>query len=111
MEPFAYVGRSRRQLRTEVKGTVLLCEGYGERKEMITLNKWYPLVQPTHTARELAFDKAVEKVQEEYRYAMECLKQVRKTEDLELELYNKRGRQNAIELGSFEDRRRFQIFV
>jgi hypothetical protein len=78
---------------------------------MITLNKWYPLVQPTHTARQLAFDKAVEKVQEEYRYAMECLKQVRKTQDLEVELYNKRGQQNVIELGSFEDRRRFQIFV
>ncbi len=78
---------------------------------MITLNKWYPLVQPTHTARELAFDKAVEKVQEEYRYAMECLKQVKKTQDLEVELYNKRGQQNVIELGSFEDRRRFQIFV
>ena len=78
---------------------------------MITLNKWYPLVQPTHTARQLAFEKAVEKVQEEYRYAIKCLKQVRKTEDLEVELYNKRGRQNTIELGSFEDRRRFQIFV
>jgi hypothetical protein len=78
---------------------------------MITLNKWYPLVQPTHTARQLAFDKAVEKVQEEYRYAMECLKQVKKTQDLEVELYNKRGQQNVIELGSFEDRRRFQIFV
>jgi len=78
---------------------------------MITLNKWYPLVQPTHTARQMAFDKAVEKVQEDYRYAMECLKQVRKTQDLEVELYNKRGQQNVIELGSFEDRRRFQIFV
>jgi hypothetical protein len=78
---------------------------------MITLNKWYPLVQPTHTARELAFDKAVEKVQEEYKYAMECLKQVRKTEDLEVELYNKRGQQNVIELGSFDDTRRFRIFV
>jgi len=78
---------------------------------MITLNKWYPLVQPTHTARQLAFDKAVEKVQEDYRYAVECLKQVKKTQDLEVELYNKRGQQNVIELGSFEDRRRFQIFV
>jgi hypothetical protein len=78
---------------------------------MITLNKWYPLVQPTYTARELAFEKAVEKVQEDYRYAMECLKQVKKTQDLEVELYNKRGQQNTIELGSFEDRRRFQIFV
>jgi len=78
---------------------------------MITLNKWYPLVQPTHTARQLAFEKAVEKVQEDYKYAVECLKQVKKTEDLEVELYNKRGQQNVIELGSFEDRRRFQIFV
>ena len=78
---------------------------------MITLNKWYPLVQPTHTATQLAFDKAVEKVQEEYKLAYECLQQVKKTQDLEVELYNKRGRQNTIELGSFEDTRRFRIFV
>jgi hypothetical protein len=111
MEQLGNVGRNCRQRRNTVKGAVLLCEVSGEGKEMITLNKWYPMVQPTHTARELAFNKAVEKVQEEYRYAMECLKQVRKTEDLELELYDKRARQNTIELGSFEDRRRFQIFV
>jgi hypothetical protein len=78
---------------------------------MITFNKWYPMVQPTHTATQLAFDKAVEKVQEDYRYAVECLKQVKATESMEVELYNKRGRQTTIELGSFEDRRRFQIFV
>ena len=78
---------------------------------MITLNKWYPLVQPTNTARELAFDKAVEKVQEEYRYAIAANKLERKTLEMELELYDKRARQNTIELGSFEDRRRFQIFV
>lgn len=78
---------------------------------MITFDKWYPMVQPTHTAAQLAFDKAVEKVQEEYRYAYECLQQVEKTRDMEIELYNKRGLQNTIELGSFEHRRRFQIFV
>ena len=78
---------------------------------MITFNKWYPMVQPTHTAAQLAFDKAGEKVQEEYRYAYECLQQVEKTRDMEIELYNKRGLQNTIELGSFENRRRFQIFV
>ena len=78
---------------------------------MITFNKWYPMVQPTHTATQLAFDKAVAKVQEDYRYAVECLKQVKATEEMEVELYNKRGRQNTIELGSFEDRRRFQICV
>jgi hypothetical protein len=78
---------------------------------MITLDKWYPLVQPTHTARQIAFNKAVEKVQEEYRQAVEANKLERKTLDLEVELYNKRAHQNTIELGSFENRRRFQIFI
>jgi hypothetical protein len=78
---------------------------------MITLDKWYPLVQPTYTVRQIAFDKAVEKVQEEYRYAVEANKLEFKTRELELELYNKRAHQNTIELGSFENRRRFQIFV
>lgn len=78
---------------------------------MITFNKWYPMVQPTHTARLLAFDKAVEKVQEEYRYAVAANKLEFKTREVEMELYDKRARQNIIELGSFENRRRFQIFV
>ena len=78
---------------------------------MITFDKWYPLVQPTHTATQLAFDKAVEKVQEEYRYAVAANKLELKTLEVELELYDKKARQNTIELGSFENRRRFQIFV
>jgi hypothetical protein len=78
---------------------------------MITLDKWYPLVQPTHTATQMAFEKAVEKVQEEYRQAVEANKLELKTIELEVELYDKRARQNTIELGSFENRRRFQIFV
>jgi hypothetical protein len=78
---------------------------------VITLDKWYPLVQPTHTATQLAFDKAVEKVQEEHRYAVAANKLELKTIELDIELYDKRARQNTIELGSFENRRRFQIFV
>lgn len=78
---------------------------------MITFDKWYPMVQPTHTATQLAFDKAVEKVQEEYRYAIAANKLEFKTREVEIELYDKRARQNIIELGSFENRRRFQIFV
>ena len=78
---------------------------------MITFDKWYPMVQPTHTATQLAFDKAVEKVQEEYRYAVAANKLEQKTAEVDLELYDKRARQNTIELGSFENRRRFQIFV
>jgi len=78
---------------------------------MITFDKWYPLVQPTHTATQLAFEKAVEKVQEEYRYAVAANKLEFKTREVEIELYDKRARQNIIDLGSFENRRRFQIFV
>ncbi len=78
---------------------------------MITFDKWYPMVQPTHTATQLAFEKAVEKVQEEYRYAVAANKLEQKTVEMDLELYDKRARQNTIELGSFENRRRFQIFV
>lgn len=78
---------------------------------MITLDKWYPMVYPNHTATQIAFDKAVEKVQEEYKEAVEANKIEFKTLELEVELYDKRARQNTIELGSFENRRRFQIFV
>lgn len=78
---------------------------------MITLDRWYPLVQPTHTARQIAFDKAVEKVQEEYHYALEANKLERKTLELEIELYNKRAHQNTIELESSYNYRRFQIFI
>ena len=78
---------------------------------MITLDKWYPMVQPTHTATQMAFDKAVERVQEEYKQALKANKIEKATHEMEVELYDKRARQNTIELGSFEDRRRFQIFV
>jgi NAD(P)H-nitrite reductase large subunit len=78
---------------------------------MITFDKWYGLVRPTYTATQLAFDKAVEKVQEEYRYAVAANKLEWKTREVELEMYDKKARQHTIELGSFEDRRRFQIFV
>jgi hypothetical protein len=50
-------------------------------------------------------------VQEEYKEALKCHKQVKATEEMEVELYNKRGRQNTIELGSFDNTRRFRIFV
>jgi hypothetical protein len=78
---------------------------------MITLDKWYPLVQPTYTARQIAFDKAVEKVQEEYRYAVAANKLEFKTRELELELYSKRAHQHTIELESSYNYRRFQIFI
>jgi hypothetical protein len=78
---------------------------------MITLNKWYPLVQPTYDAKTIAFDRAVEKKQEEFRLAVECKKLVIKTLELEVELYNKRARQNTISLENISNCRHFAIFV
>jgi hypothetical protein len=79
---------------------------------MITLDKWYPLVHPTpYDAKSVAFEKACKRVELEYKATLECHKQVKATEEMEVELYNKRGRQNTIELGSFDDTRRFKIFV
>ena len=78
---------------------------------MITLDKWYPTVQPRHDVQTVAFDKAVERVQEEYKQALEAHKIEKATETLDLELYNKRARVNQLELEMFTNRRRFQIFV
>jgi len=79
---------------------------------MITLNKWYPMIQPRPVdMQSIAFERAVKKVEQEYKEALKCHKEVKKTEELDVELYNKRGRQNTIELSSFDDTRRFKIFV
>ena len=79
---------------------------------MIILDKWYPVVQPTKTnIRALALEQAVERAQEEYRQAIKAHKVALAHHEVDVELYNKRGRQNTIELEMFGDRRRFQIFV
>jgi len=79
---------------------------------MIILDKWYPMVQPTrNNITTLAFEQAVEKVQEEYRQALKAHKVSLANHEIDVDLYNKRGRQNTIELEMFANRRRFQIFV
>jgi hypothetical protein len=78
---------------------------------MITLDKWYPVVMPKTGIQTIAFEKAVEKVQEEYKQAVKANKIEAKTNELDLELYYKRARVNTLELEMFGDRRRFQIFV
>ena len=79
---------------------------------MITLDKWYPMVYPTqYDVKSVSFEKAVERVQEEYKQALKANKIEKQTLELEVELYDKKARQNTIELGMFENRRRFQIFV
>ena len=78
---------------------------------MITLNKWYPMVQPNYDARMVAFDKAMEKKLADYKLAVECKKLAIKTQELEVEIYNKRASENTISLENINNHRRFAIFV
>ena len=72
---------------------------------MITLDKYYPMVQPRRDIESVAFDKAVEKVQEEYKQAVQANKIEKATIELELELYSKKARVNQLELAMFKTRR------
>ena len=72
---------------------------------MITLDKYYPMVQPRRDIESAAFNKAVEKVQEEYKQAVQANKIEKATIELELELYNKKARVNQLELAMFKTRR------
>ena len=72
---------------------------------MITLDKYYPMVQPKRDIESVAFNKAVEKVQEEYKQAVQANKIEKATIELELELYNKKARVNQLELAMFKTRR------
>jgi vacuolar-type H+-ATPase subunit D/Vma8 len=72
---------------------------------MITLDKWYPMVQPRRDIETVAFNKAAEKVQEEYKQAVQANKIEKATIELELELYNKKARVNQLELAMFKTRR------
>jgi len=79
---------------------------------VITVDKWHPFILPKqYDVKQIAFEKAVERVQAEYKQALEAHKIAKATHEMEVELYDKRARQNTIELGMFENTRRFQIFV
>jgi vacuolar-type H+-ATPase subunit D/Vma8 len=72
---------------------------------MIIPSKWYPMVQARHDIQTAAFDKAVEKVQEEYKEALKAHKAELVIAELELELYNKKARVNQLEMEMFKPHR------
>jgi hypothetical protein len=78
---------------------------------MITVDKWYPYIIERQGVERVAFARAVAKVQEDYAQSVKANKIETETQAFDLELYNKRARQNTIELEMFSNRRRFQIFV
>jgi predicted RNase H-like nuclease (RuvC/YqgF family) len=72
---------------------------------MIIPSKWYPMVQPRYDFQTVVFDKAAEKVDEDYRLAMKAHKIELVIAELEVELYNKKARVNQLELAMFKTRR------
>jgi hypothetical protein len=69
---------------------------------MIQLHKWYPFVYPSpHDIKTLAAERRAERLEFEYKEALKGEKVERAVDALEIELYNKRARQNTIELEMF----------
>ncbi len=59
------------------------------------------MVEPKQGVEAMAFNKAVKRVQDEYKQAIEANKIELATLQLELELYNKKARVQEIELQVF----------
>jgi hypothetical protein len=79
---------------------------------MIQIHKWYPFVFPTpYDVKAIAFEKRAERLEYEYKLALEAQKIEKAVDALEIELYNKRARQNTIELEIFNNTRHFDKFV
>ena len=79
---------------------------------MIQLRKWYPFVFPTpYDIKAIASERRAERLEYEYKLALEAEKVNRAVDALEVELYNKRARQNTIELEIFNNARRFDKYV
>jgi hypothetical protein len=79
---------------------------------MIQLRKWYPFVFPKeYDVKSVAFEKRAERLDYEYKLAVEYEKVNKAVDALEIELYNKRARQHTIELEIFNNTRRFDKYV
>ena len=79
---------------------------------MIQLRKWYPFVFPTpYDVRAIASERRAERLEYEYKVAVEAEKVNKAVDALEIELYNKRTRQRTIELEIFNNTRHFDRYV
>ena len=79
---------------------------------MISLHKWYPFVYPKeYDVRAMAFERRVEKLEIEYELEVKAQKTRDAVEAFALELYDKRARQNTIEIEAFGNRKRIDVMV
>ena len=79
---------------------------------MIQLHKWFPFVFPTpYDVRAIASERRAERLEYEYKLALEYEKVNKAVDALEVELYNKRAWQRTVELEIFNNTRRFDRYV
>jgi hypothetical protein len=79
---------------------------------MIQLRKWFPFVFPSpYDVRAIASERRAERLEAEYKQAVEAEKVNKAVDALEIELYNKRARQNTIELEIFNNTKHFDKYV
>jgi hypothetical protein len=79
---------------------------------MIQLRKWYPFVFPTpYDVKAIASERRAERLEYEYKLAVEYEKVNKAVDALEIELYNKRARQNILEIEIFNNTRHFDKYV
>lgn len=79
---------------------------------MIQLHKWFPFVFPTpYDVRAIASERRAERLEYEYKLALEYEKVNKAVDALEVELYNKRAWQRTVELEIFNNTRRFDKYV
>jgi len=79
---------------------------------MIQLRKWFPFVFPSpYDVRAIASERRAERLEHEYKVAVEAEKVNKAVDALEIELYNKRARQNTIELEIFNNTKHFDKYV
>ena len=79
---------------------------------MIQLHKWFPFVHPSpYDVRAIAQEKRAERLEYEYKLALEAKKIEKAVDALEIDLYNKRARQQTIELEIFNSTRHFDKLV
>ena len=79
---------------------------------MIQLHKWFPFVHPTpYDVKAISADKRAERLEYEYKMALEAKKIEKAVDALEIELYNKRARQRTIELEIFNTTQNFDKYA
>ena len=79
---------------------------------MIQLHKWFPFVHPSpYDVRAIAHERRAERLEYEYKQAVEAEKVNKAVDAYEVELYNTRARQNTIELEIFSNTKHFDRLV